>query len=194
MSEQKAPASKFTGVPGWETFYEQRLLIKYAEMLTRESCIVEIGSEYGMSASIWALYSRAKQIVCIEQNPDAPFLENLKANDIDPFNIEWLCHNSQTLDTKELLAIMPGNTIDLLFIDGDHSYNGALSDLVKYATFVTKGGYLIIHDVACETNKKPHPLHYEVKQAVDEFMDNGGSKLFKFLESRDTTVVYKRIK
>lgn len=37
--------------------------------------------------------------------------------------------------------------IDILFIDGDHSYDGVKKDFEKYEPFVKKGGIILMHDV-----------------------------------------------
>lgn len=42
---------------------------------------------------------------------------------------------------------LAGRTIDLLFIDGDHSFRGALHDLRTYRTLVTPGGLVVFHDI-----------------------------------------------
>ncbi len=36
--------------------------------------------------------------------------------------------------------------IDLLFIDGDHSYKGVKNDVKKFTPFVKQSGYTIFHD------------------------------------------------
>lgn len=36
--------------------------------------------------------------------------------------------------------------IDLLFVDGDHSYAGVMNDLSSWYPNVVKGGYIIMHD------------------------------------------------
>jgi predicted O-methyltransferase YrrM len=36
--------------------------------------------------------------------------------------------------------------IDLLFIDGNHSYQGVKNDFLKYSPFVAKNGLIIIDD------------------------------------------------
>jgi predicted O-methyltransferase YrrM len=37
--------------------------------------------------------------------------------------------------------------IDLLFIDGDHSYNGVKKDFTDYSPLVRKGGWIAFHDI-----------------------------------------------
>jgi predicted O-methyltransferase YrrM len=49
----------------------------------------------------------------------------------------------------ELVKMLGGKKIDLLFIDGDHSYEGVKKDWKMYSTLVKKGGLVAFHDV-CE--------------------------------------------
>lgn len=45
-----------------------------------------------------------------------------------------------------------GQQLDLLFIDGDHSYEGALSDFNRYSQLVRPGGLICLHDVVPNPN------------------------------------------
>jgi cephalosporin hydroxylase len=40
-----------------------------------------------------------------------------------------------------------GRKLDLLFIDGDHSFNGVASDFAAYRHFVRDGGIIVCHDI-----------------------------------------------
>ncbi len=40
-----------------------------------------------------------------------------------------------------------GAPVDLLFIDGDHSYEGARDDFANYSGLVPKGGMILFHDI-----------------------------------------------
>ena len=60
------------------------------------------------------------------------------------------------------LDFKPGS-IDLVFIDGDHSYDGARRDIIAWLPKVRSGGWLCGHDYA-------HPEQGEVKRAVDELI------------------------
>src|SRR5262249_15211951 len=46
-----------------------------------------------------------------------------------------------------------GRSIDFLFIDGDHTYEGVKADFEAYSKFVTPGGIVAFHDIA------EHPPH-----------------------------------
>jgi predicted O-methyltransferase YrrM len=52
-------------------------------------------------------------------------------------------------------------SIDLVFIDGDHSYDGCLRDIKAWLPKVKKGGWICGHDYN-------HPKQGNVKKAVDE--------------------------
>lgn len=40
----------------------------------------------------------------------------------------------------------PGEPLELLFIDGDHTYEGAKADHERWSAFVRPGGHLLFHD------------------------------------------------
>jgi len=48
---------------------------------------------------------------------------------------------------KEVEVALDGRTIDLLFIDGDHTYKGVKQDFLSYRRFVREGGLIIFHDI-----------------------------------------------
>jgi len=47
----------------------------------------------------------------------------------------------------QLEALLAGRRIDLLFIDGDHSYEGCLADFEMYHPFVAPDGLIAFHDI-----------------------------------------------
>jgi cephalosporin hydroxylase len=54
-------------------------------------------------------------------------------------------HDPRTVErVKDLLA---GRPLDLLFIDGDHSYDGVKKDYEMYSPLVARGGAIAFHDI-----------------------------------------------
>jgi len=43
-------------------------------------------------------------------------------------------------------AEQPSTPCDLVFLDGDHSYEGARADLDRWAPALRPGGHLLLHD------------------------------------------------
>lgn len=48
---------------------------------------------------------------------------------------------------KRLTDILNGRMIDILFIDGDHRYEGVKKDFLCYRPFVRDGGLILFHDI-----------------------------------------------
>ncbi len=197
--------SPFTGCKGWETEAEQGLLIMVASWVSEggsPTIIAEIGSENGMSASIFRSYAPLAHLICIEIDEDAHFVHNLFELELDNKRFfHPVFANSALTSWSKVLEIVREDTkklpedalIDLLFIDGDHSYYGALADLQNFAPFVSNGGYMLLHDTACPTNKTPHEQHKDVSKALAHFLENEGKSLgFTFLFSVDTLSVFRR--
>lgn len=198
-----APRSHITGVPGWETHDEQEALLKLAQAVPVEGVldpypteqpyggtIVEIGAEFGMSASIFAHAAHARVwIVSVDLFP-GNLLEQHRSNLAEAGFANRAVQYK--VDSKELGKEWP-TPIDLLFIDGDHTYEGVKADIGAWTPHVKKGGIVAFHDCACATNKLPHVLHFEVTRAVSEWFAGTKGK-WRALDSVDSLMVFERVK
>ncbi len=71
---------------------------------------------------------------------------------------------STSADYAEKLNALPKKEkYDLIFIDGDHSYEGCMQDLALYAPLLEPGGFIAAHDYIS-------PKYPGVKKAVDAFI------------------------
>ncbi|MEM2703892.1 MAG: class I SAM-dependent methyltransferase, partial [Candidatus Bathyarchaeia archaeon] len=71
-------------------------------------------------------------------------------------------HESYTL--KRAKNILEGKYIDLLFIDGDHSYEGVKKDFIMYSSLVRKGGIVVFHDLLpLSRNREVNKFWEEIK-------------------------------
>ncbi|HBH99985.1 MAG TPA: class I SAM-dependent methyltransferase [Saprospiraceae bacterium] len=69
--------------------------------------------------------------------------------------IELLRMDSHLESTeKRLKEVLNGRTIDYLFIDGDHTYEGAKHDYYLYSKYLSKGGLIGMHDIVIHPNSK----------------------------------------
>lgn len=59
----------------------------------------------------------------------------------------------------EVVGSFPDSYFDFVYIDGDHSYNGAKSDLRNYFSKVRRGGIIAGHDYCCSLEEYKEILH-----------------------------------
>lgn len=71
---------------------------------------------------------------------------------------------------EKVQKLLAGRPVDLLFIDGDHSYEGAKSDFLHYRALVRRGGLIALHDIL-ENQKAPEitvaPLWREISRTYE---------------------------
>lgn len=79
---------------------------------------------------------------------------NISKNNVKS-EVELIKGNSTNNDTiNELKKKLEGNKIDVLFIDGDHSYEGVKKDFLNYSDFVRSNGLIILDDFVPTLNGK----------------------------------------
>lgn len=84
------------------------------------------------------------------------------------------------MDSKALAEQWTGGPVDIVFIDGDHTYEGCVGDIVGWMQHIRPGGLMAVHDcykAAIPTGPDgyhadgPHPQPYPmIDQAVDELL------------------------
>jgi predicted O-methyltransferase YrrM len=146
-------------IKGWLSSQEAIGLYKVATLLPENATVVEIGSWQG------------KSTYCILSG-----LKSGKVHAIDPFNAsggeDWnedeyqqIARGIDLLETFKMnvkkfiksgqVVVRKGfsnqfkdefETINFLFIDGDHSIKGCQEDYELYAHKIVKGGYIAFHD------------------------------------------------
>ncbi len=78
-------------------------------------------------------------------------------------------HNPKTL--KKITKKLKTKRIDILFIDGDHSYEGVKMDFEMYAPLVKKNGIIAFHDIVIcsEENVEVNKFWNEIKNNYEYF-------------------------
>lgn len=87
----------------------------------------------------------------------------------------WHQHH---MDSKQLAQWWDYGPVDVCFIDGDHSYEGASGDIVGWLPHMRTGGFMAVHDYRKQDvarpddgQVRPHPLEWhDVDKAVDEYL------------------------
>lgn len=87
------------------------------------------------------------------------------------------CDSHLAATEEKLEKILGGRQLDFLFIDGDHSYEGAKKDFETYKRFVRPGGLVAVHDIAKTPNNsdsKVEKLWNEIKGQYrnEEYIDD----------------------
>jgi predicted O-methyltransferase YrrM len=125
--------------------------------LLQPSVIVEIGSARGKSTCSMALACRRNgkgKVYAIDPHIKNPWSEYNTGGDNENFlrlrlrsyGLEPWCEVIR--DTSANTLINWNRPIDLLFIDGDHSYEGVKSDFEGFRTWLTKDALVVFHDTA----------------------------------------------
>lgn len=71
--------------------------------------------------------------------------------------------------TWDMIPRLPDNSLDYVYIDADHSYEGMKRDLKLIQPKLKPDGYLMGHDYEMNFAKAKIPWKFGVQQAVDEF-------------------------
>jgi predicted O-methyltransferase YrrM len=69
---------------------------------------------------------------------------------------------SDSLAAAQSLAAKRG-TIDLIFIDGDHSYEACKADIVAWAPYVKRGGVMAFHDFGSRAEGVTRAIFEEIR-------------------------------
>ena len=86
--------------------------------------------------------------------------------------LQYLGYNNSVTfldgDSKETIPPLSDNHkdyFDLILVDGDHSYEGGMIDLVNVFPLCKSGGFILFHDII-------HHAHLYLEQCFDEFVEN----------------------
>ena len=116
--------------------------------------IVEIGAFRGGSAACFAKIS--KTVVSIDEWIGRVNVDKIKqACEYHYINAD--SHSDEAI--QELKSALNGRQIDVLFIDGDHTYKGAKRDFNMYKHLVRAGGIIGLHDILESDHHKKLSCH-----------------------------------
>lgn len=80
-------------------------------------------------------------------------------------------------DSSTRLSELQDSSIDMVYIDGDHGYEGCMRDLRVAFDKVKCGGWIMGHDYEMNMTKARSSYVFGVKQAVDEFCSTFNQKI-----------------
>jgi cephalosporin hydroxylase len=153
--------------------------------------ILEIGLGYfGSTHFIFRYFF--DMVITIEKdfNRIRTFNDNLHKfynNKVDIYKSRFIHNKSyEPSSIYKLAKLLDGKKVDMLFIDGFHSYEAILTDFLIYKNFLKPDGYLVFHDYLW-----PHK-DYELKKFIDSLETE--YNLHKILHSKEQGIVIARSK
>ena len=144
-------------------------LLKTLFSIDKPKILVEIGVEFGRSTSVFAEFQKGSAIKTSFFAVDNFSYPNLGADrfhvkaQMEKHNWKYVLIERDSQEYAEIFDL----PIDLIHIDGDHSYEGVKKDCQSWLPKVRPGGYACFDDYG-------HPGLDGVKQAVDEYVGKTG--------------------
>jgi predicted O-methyltransferase YrrM len=140
--------------------------------------VVEIGTMRGGTLWAWCRLAAEDALIVSIDLPGGDFgggYDKSQASRIATYSrrgqrLHLIRGDSHAVATlSELKQTLSGRLIDLLFIDGDHTYEGVKQDYAMYAPLVTAGGMIAFHDILpCRPEDGDvHRLWEEIKSSED---------------------------
>lgn len=132
------------------TVAERLLLYRLGKQQPPGAVLVEIGSYLGASSCFLAAAARKRggKLHCIDTWDNKGMSEGKRdtweefSRNTGRFADEIITHRGKSTEISKIF----NHQIDLLFIDGDHSYEMCKSDIEAWTPYLKKGGILIMHD------------------------------------------------
>lgn len=150
------------GIIAMQKSREIEQLLQLLEQV-RPASVMEIGTASGGTLFLWTRVAADDALILSLDLPQGPWGGGYRPWR-SPFyrrlgrsrqHIRLLRGDSRSSEMAAAVRAHLGNrTLDFLFIDGDHSYEGVRSDFEKYATLVRPGGIVALHDI-CPDESRP---------------------------------------
>jgi len=172
--------------------------LRYAAWVS-EGKSVNIGVFNGLSSYVIAKTNPALQVFGI----DAYQGMEAQLNEINHERARQAEQNLKLVPNAQLLigwstevAQYWRDELGMLFIDGDHQVNGAVTDFNTWSPFIKKGGFIAIHDaygkISRSAAKFREILDGHGPDVICEILDNDNG--YEFIMVRGCTEVWRKIK
>jgi predicted O-methyltransferase YrrM len=138
---------RLVGVAGWLSDEEAETLFALAKRCAGRGVIVEIGSHQGRSTICLALGSRAgagAPVHAIDPRKGR-LLETFRQN-LDHAGVADMVVTHVQRSADAHAEFPPDQPVELLFIDGAHTYDAAKLDFELWEPHVVDGGHVVMHD------------------------------------------------
>ncbi len=154
------------GLSGWLDIKEAEGIVEEVSKLKPGNAYLEIGTAYGKSLAIVSEFAQDVFIWSIDRLNWKQREENLEKLGLSEKGT-FLEGDSQAIGDGWIIPI------DLLFIDGDHTYEGVTKDIFTWTPKVRHGGRIMFHDY--------NNVEQGVVKAIDKYIKD--NPLFTYLDN-----------
>jgi hypothetical protein len=178
----------FSDVSGYPYLYDNRIDMIF-DLVPKEGVYCEIGIFKGDLAK-QLLKLEPKRLVlldlfegvCGSGDQDGNNFEYTNLNESYANLTEYFSTNQEVSivkgDSSTSLSREPDDSFDMIYIDGDHGYEGCKKDLLEAYKKVKNGGWIMGHDYEMNMNKAKTSYVFGVRKAVDEFCAEFSQKIY----------------
>ena len=171
---------EYIGGRGWIRLHipEAEALLKYCEQAKER--IVEIGHRFGGSTY---LIAESSNVPVVSIDKTTKNLQNFVNQYIETGRLTVIKGKSENIKVNY--------TYDVLFVDGDHKYEGVKKDILNFWDNLTTSGFAIFHDYMDEDNYLAIRDDVGVAKAVNELLIN--TKKCKVIEKAMSLLVVQKV-
>lgn len=166
-------------------FSDTRDAIGRFAKLPEGSRIAEIGVFQGDFSTVLLSEYRPSAMVLIDPFEGRVSSGDADGNDVRTFDMEKVYHNvierfshrrevTVLRSRSSVLECFPDGYFDMIYIDGDHSYEGVKYDLDVCYKKIREGGWVCGHDFGMNPEKTDQRYDFGVEKAVFEFCFDRG--------------------
>ncbi len=152
---------------------DAEILVPEVAKLEPGEVYLEIGVDKGKSLSIARMVAK-----------DGVWIIGVDLKE-DPQVPNTIFYQDDSVKRAETYKLVAGKSISVLFIDGDHSYNGCKRDIDAWHPLMKEGGIMLFHD--CDETSPG------VVQAVAEFVNTHTVNRWELFKRTDKNTSMSRI-
>lgn len=140
--QKKLTATKLNEMAQYATQEEIEAIKELSTYVMTGNLAVMIGAGPGVFAlALLEDHPEPPTLVIIDNNNHQWIDAHLRASKVDMRAVDYVLDDSSTTG-----FVWQGGKIELLIVDGDHSYEGVSRDLEAWLPHVASGGYVFMHD------------------------------------------------
>ena len=173
---------------------EVEFLQELASSLSADPVVVNIGAGVGTSCLTFLEARWDINVVTVDNQAEEPPVDSgssLRKEEASLREAGMWGHRHYQVhgDSKEIGKTWP-DPVDMVFVDGDHSYGGCRGDIEAWAPHVRTGGVIAIHDYDA-LHRGDNTWYAPIVRAVDDTLS--ANPLWQEIGRATTTIAFRRI-